>query len=625
MHQHQTEASLSEVHESIDVTKEKKGWKRLIAYLGPAYLVSVGYMDPGNWATDLAGGSRFGYALIWVLLMSNLMALLLQGLSARLGIVRRMDLAQANRETYPSFVNFALYLLAELAIAACDLAEVLGMAIGIQLLTGLPLIWGVSITVFDTFLLFYLQKLGMRKMEGFIISLVAIIALSFLVEMFFAKPQLGELVRGFIPSIPDSEALYISIGIIGATVMPHNLYLHSALVQTRKIANTRDAIKQALRFNRIDSTIALNAAFFVNAAILILAASAFFKSGNTHVAELREAHRLLSPILGSGLAPALFAIALIAAGQSSTITGTLAGQIVMEGYLNLRINPLVRRITTRALAIIPAVLCILIFGEDRADSLLVFSQVVLSLQLGFAIIPLIHFVSDKETMGEFVIKWPIKVMAWLITVVLVYLNARMVINEVSKVFSSNINIIWLILISLFIVFFVVLFLLMTILPVVKKRKKIEIARMHANVAVLQKFDIPEMNCIAVALDFSKNDEKLIAHALSQGDRDTKYLLLHIVESASARAFGEASDDYETRNDKQHLQSYVRQLQARGFSVEGQLGYRSRIREILRIVKAADADMLVMGAHKHTGIMDFLYGETVDKVRHQLRIPVLIVN
>ncbi len=625
MYQHQADASLSEVHESIDVTKPKKGWKRLLAYLGPAYLVSVGYMDPGNWATDLAGGAQFGYTLIWVLLMSNLMALLLQGLSARLGIVRRMDLAQANREVYPTFINFALYLLAELAIAACDLAEVLGMAIGIQLLTGLPLIWGVSITVLDTFLLFYLQRLGMRKMEGFIISLVAIIGLSFLVEMLFAKPQLGELVKGFVPSIPNSDALYIAIGIIGATVMPHNLYLHSALVQTRKIANTKEAIKQSLKFNRIDTTIALNAAFFVNAAILILAASVFFKSGNTGVAELKEAHRLLAPLLGNSLAPALFAIALIAAGQSSTITGTLAGQIVMEGYLNLRINPLVRRLITRALAIIPAVLCILIFGEDRVDKLLILSQVILSLQLGFAIIPLIHFVSDKETMGDFVIKAPVKLLAWLIAAVLVYLNVRMVINEISKAFASDINVVWLLLIIVSVLFFIVLFFLMTFLPLAIKRRKTETVRLHPDAAVLKKFDIPQLNCIAVSLDFSKNDEKLIAHALSQGDKNTKYLLLHIVESASARALGEVSDDYETRNDKQHMQSYVDQLQTKGYMVEGQLGYKSRTKEIVRIVKAAGADMLVMGAHMHSGVMDFLYGETVDKVRHQLKIPVLIVN
>jgi manganese transport protein len=625
MNQQQSEASLSEVHGSIDVTKSQKGWKRMLAYLGPAYLVSVGYMDPGNWATDLAGGARYGYALIWVLLMSNLMALLLQGLSARLGIVRRMDLAQANRDAYPRFINFALYLLAELAIAACDLAEVLGMAIGIQLLTGLPLIWGVSLTVLDTFLLFYLQRLGMRKMEGFIVTLVAIIGLSFLIEMIFAKPELGEVIKGFVPSIPGSDALYIAIGIIGATVMPHNLYLHSALVQTRKIGSSPQAIRQALHFNRVDSTIALNAAFFVNAAILILAASVFFKSGNTGVAELKEAHRMLAPLLGNNIAPALFAIALIAAGQSSTITGTLAGQIVMEGYLNLRINPIIRRLITRMIAIIPAFFCILYFGEDRIDRLLILSQVILSLQLGFAIIPLIHFVSDKETMGEFVIKRPVKVVAWLIAALLVYLNARMVVDEIATAFSENINTGYLILIVLAAIFFVVLFILMTVLPLVKRQRKTETARLHPDAAKLQKFEIPTLRCIAVALDFSNNDENLIANALSQGNGSTKYLLLHIVESPSATAFGEASDDFETRKDRQHLNSYVEQLQKKGFMVEGRLGYRNRTKEIVRIVKEADADMLVMGAHFHTGIMDYLYGETVDKVRHQLRIPVLIVS
>lgn len=621
----QFEASLSEVHASIDVSKSQKGWRRILAYLGPAYLVSVGYMDPGNWATDLAGGAKFGYTLLWVLLMSNLMALLLQGLSARLGIVRRMDLAQANREIYPPFINFALYLLAEVAIAACDLAEVLGMAIGIQLLTGLPLIWGVSITVLDTFLLFYLQRLGMRKMEGFIITLVLIIGFSFLIEMIFAQPHIGEVMKGFIPSIPNGEALYIAIGIIGATVMPHNLYLHSALVQTRKIGNSKAAIKQALRFNRIDSTIALNLAFFVNAAILILAAAVFFKSGNTAIAELKEAHRMLAPLLGNNIAPALFAIALIAAGQSSTITGTLAGQIVMEGYLNLRINPMIRRLITRLLAIIPAFFCIIFFGEARIDRLLILSQVVLSVQLGFAVVPLIHFVSDKKTMGDFVIKWPIKVLAWLIAIVLVYLNVRMVATEINAAFTTHIHVLWLVLIIVSVIFFIVLFILMTVLPLVRKQKNMETARVHANTAVLQTFTIPTLHCIAVALDFSKNDEILIANALAQGNEYTKFLLLHIVESPSARAFGAASDDFETRKDKEHLFSYVEQLQKKGFMVEGKLGYKHRTKEIVRIVQEANADMLVMGAHFHSGIMDYLYGETVDKVRHQLRIPVLIVS
>lgn len=620
-----SEASLSEVHESIDVTKPQRGFKRLLAYLGPAYLVSVGYMDPGNWATDLAGGAQFGYSLIWVLLMSNLMALLLQNLSVRLGVVRRLDLAQANRQTYPPVVNFALYILAELAIAACDLAEVLGMAIGIQLLTGLPLIWGVSITVLDTFLLFYLQRMGIRKMEGFIIGLVAIIGLSFLVEMLLAKPVMGDLVKGFVPSIPNDAALYIAIGIIGATVMPHNLYLHSALVQTRKVANTKSAIKQALKFNLIDSTIALNAAFFVNAAILVLAASTFYVTGRTDVAELKVAHSMLEPLLGTALAPTLFAIALIAAGQSSTLTGTLAGQIVMEGYLNLRINPMIRRLITRLLAIIPAVLVILYFGEEKVDSLLIFSQVILSIQLGFAIIPLIHFVSDKTTMGSFAIKWPVKVLAWLIAIILVSLNVKMVANEISGAMETGIGVGWLIVIIISVVLFVVLFILMTVLPLSVNKRKMGTTRMHTDAAVLQNFSTPDMKCIAVALDFSNNDEKLIAHATSQGTLETKYVLIHIVESASARALGEVTDDYETRNDKEHMDSYVDQLKAKGYLVEGKLGYHSRTKEIVRLVNEAHADMLVMGSHRHKGFMDYLYGETVDKVRHQLKIPVLIVG
>ena len=625
MNQNNSDNSLSEVHESIDLTKPQKGWRRFLAYSGPAYLVSVGYMDPGNWATDLQGGAKFGYSLLWVLLMSNLMALLLQGLSARLGIVRRMDLAQANREVYPKAVNFALYILAELAIAACDLAEVLGMAIGIQLLTGLPLIWGVSITVLDTFLLFYLQRLGMRKMEAFIIGLVAIIGLSFLIEIFLAKPAMGELVKGFVPTFPTSEALYIAIGIIGATVMPHNLYLHSALVQTRKIANTTQAIKQALKFNLIDSTIALNAAFFVNAAILVLAATVFYKTGNTGVAELKEAHRLLAPLLGTKIAPILFAVALIAAGQSSTITGTLAGQIVMEGYLNLRINPLVRRLITRLLAIVPAVIIILISGEDKVDNLLVFSQVILSLQLGFAIIPLIHFVSDKSTMGVFAIRWHVKAIAWLIASILIYLNTRMVADQIGQAFENHIHIGWIILIVVAITFFIILFILMTVLPLRQKRHQVQSARMHSDAATLQHFNIPVLKTIAVSLDFSKNDEKLIAHALAQGNPSTKYILVHIVESAQTYLLGESSDDFETRNDKQHIQSYVDQLSGKGIIAEGILGYKNRVDEIVRIVKESNADMLVMGSHQHTGMMDYLYGETVDKVRHKLSIPVLIVN
>ncbi|MFB0911062.1 MAG: Nramp family divalent metal transporter, partial [Flavobacterium sp.] len=355
--------SLEEVNESVSTLDKKSAFRKILAFFGPAYLISVGYMDPGNWATDLAGGSQFGYSLLWVLLMSNIMALLLQSLSARLGIVTQRDLAQASRETYSPFINYILYFLAEVAIAACDLAEVLGMAIGINLLFGIPLIEGVMITVLDTFLLLFLINKGIRKMEAFIIALVMVIGVSFIFEMIFAQPDMGDVLYGLIPSMPNETALYIAIGIIGATVMPHNLYLHSSLVQTRKFDRTTEGIKQALKYNFIDSTIALNLAFFVNAAILILAAATFYKVGMYEVAEIQDAHKFLAPLLGTKWAPILFAVALIAAGQSSTITGTLAGQIIMEGYLNLRIQPWVRRIITRLIAIIPAVVVISIFGE----------------------------------------------------------------------------------------------------------------------------------------------------------------------------------------------------------------------------------------------------------------------
>jgi manganese transport protein len=434
--QYQKNVSLSEVHGSIDTTAKGPRWKQLLAFFGPAYLISVGYMDPGNWATDLAGGSRFGYSLIWVLLMSNGMAILLQNLSARLGIVRGRDLAQANREAYPPYINIPLYVLAEIAIAACDLAEVLGTAIGVQLLTGLPLIYGVCITILDTFLLLFLQKMGMRRIEAFVIGLIAIVGFSFLVEILLAKPSLREIGLGFIPVLHGKEALYIAIGIIGATVMPHNLYLHSALVQTRKIGTGEARIRRAIKINFLDSIVALNLAFFVNMAILVLAATVFFKTGNTGVASIKEAYRLL-PMLGKNIAPKLFAIALIAAGQSSTLTGTLAGQIVMEGYLQLRMNPWLRRLLTRMLAIIPAVIVILSWGEQEVDGLLVLSQVILSVQLGFAVIPLIHFVSDKTTMGAFSISPFIKFLSWAVAAGLVYLNVKLVGEETAPLFAGQ--------------------------------------------------------------------------------------------------------------------------------------------------------------------------------------------
>jgi manganese transport protein len=619
------ENSLSEVHQSIDTTlNQRKGWRKILTFLGPAYLISVGYMDPGNWATDLQGGSKFGYSLIWVLLMSNLMALLLQGLSARLGIVRGRDLAQANREAYPRRINYALYVLAEIAIAACDLAEVLGMAIGIQLLTGLPLIWGVSITVLDTFLLLYLQKLGMRTMEAFIIGLVAVVGFSFLIEIILARPPAGEIVMGLIPHIENDQALYIAIGIIGATVMPHNLYLHSALVQTRKIQPTDEGIKQAIKFNRIDSTIALNIAFLVNAAILILAAKVFFTTGNSHVAAIKEAHQLLAPLLGNNIAPKLFAIALIAAGQSSTITGTLAGQIVMEGYLQLRINPWARRLITRLLAIVPALIVILIYGEDKVDTLLVLSQVILSLQLGFAIIPLIHFVSDKSKMGNFAINNLTKITAWIIAAVLIALNLKMLLNEAAGIFNDA-ALFPKIAVITFGLLFILLLIYIIIHPIITKNREAASIKIHPELNMMKELIPPLYNKIAIALDFSDNDEKLIAYAIGQGNKSSCYYLIHIVESASASLLGRDSNDYETQIDSERLSSYVKQLEQRGLTAEGHLGFNHRSIEIIKFVKQLKADMLILGAHRHTGLKDILYGETVNTVRHELKIPILIVN
>ena len=619
-------ASLSEVHQSVDTTiVRRSGWRRILSFFGPAYLVSVGYMDPGNWATDLAGGSKFGYKLLWVLLMSNLMALLLQSLSARLGIVRGRDLAQANRETYPRYVNLVLYALAEVAIAACDLAEVLGMAIGIQLLTGLPLIWGVMITVLDTFLFLLLQRLGMRKMEAFIIALVAIIGISFVTEIILAKPNLGEVATGFIPGIPGNEALYIAIGIIGATVMPHNLYLHSALVQTRKFKRDKKGIKRALKLNFIDSTIALNLAFFVNAAILVLAATVFFKTGRTDVAEIKTAHELLNKFLGTNLAPTLFAIALIAAGQSSTITGTLAGQIVMEGYLHLRINPWIRRLLTRLIAIIPAVIVILINGEENIDSLLILSQVVLSLQLGFAVIPLILFVSDKKTMGAFVIKPLTKILAWLITSILVYLNIRMVSEQATSYFSTSDNLFWKTVIILGGLIFVALLIVTILYPLMSKQRRNIPIELHPEASGLQQIAVPTYKKIAVALEFSEKDEKLLSYAFGQAQKDTSFILIHVVESVPAKLLEKESDDLETRTDQQHIDFYAERLKQMGYEAKAVLGFNRRAKEIVRIIKENNADILVIGAHGHSGIKDWFYGQTIDSVRHELNIPVLVVN
>ncbi len=462
----------------------------------------------------------------------------------------------------------------------------------------------------------------MRKMEAFIIALVGVISVAFLVQILMAKPDLAEVATGLIPTIPNNEALYIAIGIIGATVMPHNLYLHSALVQSRNIERTERGIKQAIKFNRIDSAIALNIAFLVNAAILVLAAAVFFKTGNTQVAELHEAHKLLPGFLG-GAAPILFAVALIAAGQSSTVTGTLAGQIVMEGYLSLRINPLARRLITRLVAIIPAVIVILIYGDEEIDSLLILSQVILSLQLGFAIIPLIHFVSDKSKMGKFAINLPTKIFAWLIAMVLVYLNLKMLISEVSPAFAGDSVLAQTAIIASGL-FFMGLLGYITVEPLITKGRLLSSIKIHPEMEQMV-LNIPEYHKIAIALDFSENDKKLISYAIGQGNLRTQYILVHVVESVSAMIWAGKSYDYETRKDQKQLNAYVNTLKEQGFDAIGLLGFKNRSKEIVRLVQESNADMLVVGTHGHKGIKDLIYGQTVNSVRHALKIPVLMVN
>jgi len=617
--------SLEEVHASVDTTQKKGFFKKLLAFMGPAYLISVGYMDPGNWATDLAGGSQFGYTLIWVLLMSNIMAVLLQSLSTRLGIVRGRDLAQACRESYPPLVNYALYFLAEIAIIATDLAEVVGMAIGLNLLFDIPLVWGILITFLDTFILLFLINKGMRKMEAFILALVFVIGLSFLIEMFLAKPQIDEVLKGFIPSIPNKDALYIALGIIGATVMPHNLYLHSSLVQTRKFNTNLKSIKQALKFNLIDSAIALNLAFFVNAAILILAAATFYKAGMYQVAEIQDAYKLLEPLLGSHWAPILFAVALIAAGQSSTITGTLAGQIIMEGFINFRIQPWIRRMITRLLAILPAIAVIVLLGASYTGKLLIFSQVILSLQLGFAVIPLIHFVSDKKNMGVFAISLKTKVAAWVIAGIIIVLNAILVIGEIAGWVQNGQVGFWLLLLILIVLaMLVALLLYITFMPLVKKPDLKELT-LHPQDDIDPDFEQPVYNRIAIALDFSPIDSEVLKHALALGKDGTKYLLIHIVESAPAIYHGQQTEDFETTKDTEVLKRYAQKLQKLGYDVQTQIGYGNPKIAIPKIVNDFNADVLVLGSHGHKLLKDLLFGTTINSVRHSVKVPVLVVQ
>jgi manganese transport protein len=424
-------ASLPEVHKSIAIPDGAGFWRKFFAFAGPGYLVAVGYMDPGNWATDLAGGARYGYTLVSVIMISNLMAILLQALAARLGIASGRDLAQACRDSYSRPTTIVLWVLCEIAIAACDLAEVIGAAIALNLLLGLPLIWGVTLTALDVLIVLFLQHRGFRYVEALVVALIVLIAGSFAVEMFLARPDFAQVARGFIPRteiIRNGGMLYIAIGILGATVMPHNLYLHSSIVQTRKYFDTYESRQEAIRYATIDSSVALMSALFINAAILVMAAAVFHGTGHQGVADISDAYQLLSPLLGTTMASVLFAVALLCSGQNATLTGTLAGQIVMEGFINLRLRPWLRRLITRLIAIIPAVIVVLMYGERGTGPLLILSQVILSLQLPFAVFPLVAFTSDARKMGPFVSPGWVQALAWFVAIVIAALNVYLLVQ-----------------------------------------------------------------------------------------------------------------------------------------------------------------------------------------------------
>lgn len=625
--------SLSEVHETVIVPSRGPWWRRWLAITGPALMAAVGYMDPGNWATDIAGGSRYNYTLIWVLLMSNIMAILLQSLAARLGIVSRRDLAQVCHEEYPPVINIPLYILAEIAITATDLAEVLGSAIALQLLFGLPLIYGVILTAFDTLLLLLLSHVGIRKLEGVVVALVGTIGIAFLIEIFLGQPDWGGLVRGFVPSLPDATALYISIGILGATVMPHNLYLHSSLVQTRKIGRKHDEIKESIRWNNIDTTVSLNLAFFVNAAILVMAASVFYRNGFFAVAEIQDAHRLLEPLVGAAIAPIAFAIALLASGQSSTITGTLAGQIVMEGYLNLRIRPWLRRLITRLLAVIPAVAVIAYYGENSTGAMLVLSQVILSLQLPFAIIPLIHAVVDKRRMGEFSIRPWLQALAWIVAGIIVALNVKLIIDQIATWITEAGNRAWIFRWTLipFTAALGLLLLYITVQPWLRQhiwqiewprisgihREPLETPGSLSSPAPYQR--------VAVALDFSGNEEMLLSESLRFVEKGkTELVLLHVVESPVARTLGSEGEDMEMMKDRKRLEELAAKMEKSGISTGWRLGAGNPVSELAKMINDLNADVVVVGGHGHSGMSDLIHGTVISNLRHQIRASMMII-
>jgi manganese transport protein len=590
----------------------------MLAFAGPAYLVSVGYMDPGNWATDIEGGATFGYKLLWVILLSNAMAILLQTLSARLGIVAGRDLAQACRDAYPRPICNALWVLCEIAIAACDLAEVLGAAIGLKLLFGLPLVAGVLLTALDTLIVLWLSRFGIRMIEAVILSLIAIMTGCFLVELMFARPSMHEVFSGLVPSL-NGKSLYLAVAILGATVMPHNLYLHSALVQTRRIGRTAADRRRACRFNLLDSVVALNGALIVNAAILVLAAAVFYKRGII-VQQIEQAYMLLPSFLGTGLASALFAIALLASGQSSTLTGTYAGQIVMEGFLDLRLRPWMRRLITRSLAVIPAVFAVYFYGDGATLRLLILSQVVISMQLPFAVIPLIRFTGDRRRMGEFVNRSWVKVLSWATAAVIVGLNFWLVAGATSSWIASAAWHAWIA--APLVAGMVLLLGWITFAPTVP-----EPVMEKGAAPVAADLPAPVYRKILVPLDHSVRDRAAIAHAAAMARPHKATLhLLHIEEGATSRLFGPLASTAEVTSGEEYFQGIIDSLAKQGVHAELTVVHDGQPKEeIVRAARLIQPDLIVMGAHGHRGVKDLIFGNTINGVRHEVTAPVLVVG
>jgi manganese transport protein len=612
------EASLPEVHGSVGTARPTM-LKRMFAFAGPAYLVSVGYMDPGNWAAGLGAGSQFGYQLLWVMLLSNLMAILLQTLSARLGIVTGLDLAQACRAAYPKYVSHGLWVLCELAIAATDLAEVLGAAIGLKLLFGVPLMWGVLLTALDTFLVLWLTRYGIRVIEALILGVITIITGCFLVELAFARPVFKDVIAGLVPRL-NPDTLFIASSILGATVMPHNLYLHSALVQTRRVGRSVGEQKAACRFNLIDSVVALNGALIVNASILILAAAVFFTRGAV-VTEIEQAHELLTPLLGTSVASVLFAVALLASGQSSTLTGTYAGQIVMEGFLDIRLRPWLRRLLTRSLAIIPAAITVTTSGESGTYQLLILSQVILSLQLPFAILPLIRFTSDRTRMGEFASAWWARVLAWFVAAIILSLNLWLVRESVVPWIAAET---WHALIAVPIG--LALFGLLAWVglgPLARPQAQDE----SLGLDVAADLPTPVYRSILVPLDHSDRDRAAVAHAAAMAKLHGATIhILHVEEGATSQIYGPDAATAEVARGERYFQNIVDTLGRDGLNAKLQVAHgRKPTNEIVRAAQELKVDLVVMGAHGHSGLKDLIFGTTINGVRHRVQVPVLVVG